>query len=328
MHKLHAHLLYEPTPADLATLQGELSPHVLLTTGPEPGAPSLVHVLVAGRPSAELLDACTGLQALIIPFAGVPDQTRLLLLDRPHLQVFNLHHNHVPTAETALALLLSAAKLVVPLDASLRAHDWRPRYQPSQALLLHGRTAVVLGLGHIGLQLAGYLQALGIKVIGVRRRPQKLPGAGLIIEVRGIEALTEVLPMAQILAITLPLTEETSGLIGEKELSLLPQGAVLVNVARGPVVKEKALYDALRKGHLHSAGLDTWYRYPEGERSRASTPPSRYPFRILDNVVLSPHRGGAVAETETLRIQHLARLLNQYQEGERGMGEVDVKAGY
>jgi phosphoglycerate dehydrogenase-like enzyme len=325
---LRVHLLHEPAPDHLEVLKGELSPQVSLTVGSEPAEPERIQVLVAGRPSARVLEACRELEALVIPFAGVPDETLSLLKLRPHVSVYNLHHNDIPTAETALALLLSAAKRVLPLDARLRKHDWRPRYLPSQAQILSGRTALILGLGQVGQQLALYLQALGLTVVGIRKHPQKPLKEGLKTRVFGVEALAEVLPLANILAVTLPLTEDTRGLIGAGELALLPEGAVLVNVARGSVVQEKALYTALKSGHLHSAGLDVWYRYPASEAERAGTPPSRFPFHVLENVVLSPHRGGAAVETETLRMQHLARLINGYQDGERLVGLVDIKSGY
>ncbi len=87
------------------------------------------------------------------------------------------------------------------------------------------------------------------------------------------------------------------GLLGAAELALLPDGAVLVNIGRGPIVDERALYEGLRDGRPHAAGLDVWYSYPPDEAARANWPPSAYPFHELDNVVLSPHRGGAADET-------------------------------
>jgi phosphoglycerate dehydrogenase-like enzyme len=127
---------------------------------------------------------------------------------------------------------------------------------------------------------------------------------------------------------TLPLTDQTRGLIGEKEISLLPDHAILVNIGRGPVVDQGALYHALKDGKLHSAGIDVWYNYPPDEDARANTPPADYPFHELDNIVMSPHRGGGAAEVEVLRMTHLAELLNAVARGGPVPNKVDLEAGY
>jgi phosphoglycerate dehydrogenase-like enzyme len=117
-------------------------------------------------------------------------------------------------------------------------------------------------------------------------------------------------------------------LIGERELALLPPDAVLVNVGRGPIVDEAALYHALHEGTLHAAGLDVWYNYPADEASRSHTPPSAYPFHELDNVVMSPHRAGGSDESEMRRMTHLAALLNAAARGDEMPNRVDLQAGY
>jgi phosphoglycerate dehydrogenase-like enzyme len=103
---------------------------------------------------------------------------------------------------------------------------------------------------------------------------------------------------------------------------------VLVNVARGPIVDEAALYHALCEGSLFAAALDVWYNYPTDEAARSCTPPSTYPFHELDNVVMSPHRAGGSTETELLRIKHLAELLNAAACGEPMPNRVDLQLGY
>jgi phosphoglycerate dehydrogenase-like enzyme len=102
----------------------------------------------------------------------------------------------------------------------------------------------------------------------------------------------------------------------------------LVNVGRGPIVDEAALYQALREGTLHSAGLDVWYNYPTDKAARSHTPPSAYPFHELDNVVMSPHRAGGADETDMLRMMHLAALFNAAARGDEMPNRVDLQAGY
>jgi phosphoglycerate dehydrogenase-like enzyme len=296
----------------LEDLEARLDPEVRLTTETPESCPFLVE----GRPSAEQIE---GREAVIIPYAGVPRPTLELMRKHPGIALHNLHHNAAPTAELAVALLLAAAKRIVPIDRALRSGDWRPRYVETRAFLCEGKTALVLGHGAIGRRVADACRALGMTVLAVRRRPST--------EEYGPEDLRNLLPRADALIICLPWTEETDGLLGAPELARLPEGALLVNVARGPVVDAEALFLALREGHL-AAGLDVWYRYPENEDARARTFPANQPFHELDNVVLSPHRAGHAQETEALRARHLAAMLNAAARGETMPHRVDLEAGY
>lgn len=323
--KLSVHLLRKPNPAALAHLRAHLDAEVHLTFGPDLPLPADYHILVAGRPQREHLTASPNLHALIFPWAGLPEVTRDLMREFPHIAVHNLHHNAAPVAEMVVALMLAAAKLVVPTDRALRAHDWTPRYhRPNPTILLEDKTALILGYGAIGQRVAHLCRALGMKVMATRRRAA-IPSPDAIYPP---DALHSLLPQANVLIICLPQTPETTGLIGERELALLPPGAVLVNVGRGPIVDEAALYCALRDGTIHSAGLDVWYNYPADEAARSHTPPSAYAFHELDNVVMSPHRAGGADETDTLRMTHLAALFNSAARGDEIPNRVDLQAGY
>ena len=225
----------------------------------------------------------------------------------------------------ALALLLSAAKFIVPIDQQLRANDWSPRYAPSRSIGLHGKTALIVGYGQIGQRVGRVCRALEMTVLATRRNRLEQDG---VAEIHPISALPQLLPRSQALIITAPLTPETRGLIGEKELALLPRGALLINVGRGAIVDEAALYQALQSGQLAAAGLDVWYTYPRDEAAQSNTPPSQFPFHELDNVVLSPHRGGDEVGIDVPRMAELAELLNAAARGEPMLNRVDVQAGY
>lgn len=265
---------------------------------------------------------------LVIPFAGLPDATREVLQDFPYLSVYNLHHNATLTAEMALALLLAAAKFIVPCDQALRRNDWRPHFQPPPALSLHGKTALILGFGHVGQRIGCACAALGMRIIAIRRHPQRPINLNYSAEIYSPEALTELLPQADAVLIALPGTPETHGLLGAAEISLMPPGAVLVNVGRGPIVDQHALFQALKGRRLRAAGLDVWYRYPSSEAEWENTSPADEPFHELENVVLSPHRADGSTETEILRMEHLAELLNAAARGEPLSNAVDLTAGY
>lgn len=139
--------------------------------------------------------------------------------------------------------------------------------------------------------------------------------------------LNNLLSQANVLFVCVPLTPETEGLIGENELSLLPDGAVVINIARGRVIDEAALFRALQSGRLR-AGLDTWYRYPQDEASRSNQPPSEFGFHELDNVVMTPHLAGHCSDIERSRTHALARLLNRLASGQPLPDRVDPQRGY
>jgi len=318
---MRVHLLHAPEPEDFAILRAA-SPSIVFTTG-RPVPPDAA-VLVAGRPSAEDLDAVS---VLVIPYAGLPARTRSLLRARPHIVAHNLHHNAPAVAEMALALLLSVTRCLGPMDRALRSFDWRGRYAPDPAFTLSGRTVLVLGYGAIGRCLAPPLRALGARVLATRRR------LAAPVEEQGVSVfpaaqLDALLPEAAALVVALPHTAETDGLLGARRLALLPRGAALVNVARAGIVDEYALHAALASGQLCGAGLDVWYRYPRSAIGRADTPPCDAPLWELPNVVFSPHRAGHVQDTEAQRMASLAQRLRQIAAGGPAAGRVDLEAGY
>ncbi|MFZ5916883.1 MAG: 2-hydroxyacid dehydrogenase [Chloroflexota bacterium] len=323
---LSVHVLREMPAEALVLLAERLEPAVHLTHGLELPEPAACHILVTGRLTREHLRASPNLRAIVVPWAGLPDTVRALAPEFPHIAVHNLHHNAAPVAELAVTLMLAAAKFILPLDRALRQSDWRPRYRGNPSVLLVGKTALILGYGAIGQRVACVCRGLGMTVIATRRNPEASRDGD--VEIHPPQALHRLLPRANVLLICLPLTDETTGLVGERELALLPPGAVLVNIGRGPIVDEAALYHALCEGRLHAAGLDVWYNYPADEAARAQTPPSAFPFHELENVVMSPHRGGQSHDTELLRAIELARLLNAAARGEPMPNRVDLQAGY
>jgi phosphoglycerate dehydrogenase-like enzyme len=323
---LNVHYTYPLADDIVSYLKNRLLPGIRFTAGPEP-VPADVHILVAGRPTREELATSSLLHSLIVPWAGIPAETQALLASFPDLALHNLHHNAQPVAELAMALLLAAAKYVVPFDRLLRGHDWTPRYQrPSPVVLLAGKSALILGYGAIGRLVAGMCLAFGMQVRATRRTRQVEEENGVAIH--PAEALDDLLPETDALMICLPHTPETDGLIGAHRLARLPARAVLVNIGRGAIVDQQALYVALRDGTILAAGLDVWYNYPADSESRGATPVADYPFWELDNVVMSPHRAGTTQDTDRLRMAHLAELLNAAARGETMPNRVDLRQGY
>lgn len=295
--------------------------------GPEPFAAHEVDVLVDGRPSQDRLDACASLRGLIIPYAGIPARTRDLLLSRPHApRTYNIHHNADAVAEAAIALLFAAAKRIVPMDRRLRAGDWRPRYAPDPGVPIAGRTALVLGFGHVGQALVPKLRGVGMKVRAVRRREGNAFVDG--VSVSGPGGLDRALGSADVLFCALPSTDKTRGLLNAERIALLPRHAVVVNVGRHDVFDEAALYAALATEAIHSAALDVWANYPPGPDRAAFTLPSDLPFHELENVVLSPHRTGHGEHVESARADALLELVGRLYRDDASLRPLDVERGY
>jgi phosphoglycerate dehydrogenase-like enzyme len=245
----------------------------------------------------------------------------------PQISVHNLHHNTVAVAESALALLLAAAKKIMPSDRSLRANDWSPRYDSVPSILLRDKVVLILGYGAVGKQVARFCHALGMTVLAIRRDP-RVSSDEFAEEIHPPEDLSELLPRSQALVLCLPLTNETEGLIGKKELSLLQPDSLLVNVGRGPLVDQDALFQALANGRLAGAGIDVWYNYPQSKSSRTNTPPADFPFHELENVVMSPHRAGTTSDLQLITMEQLADLLNTAANGEIMTNHEDLVLGY
>lgn len=284
---------------------------------PDPGT----EVWVGSGFSEQFASALPHLRAVVVPWAGPNRQLIELVRSLPGVSLHNLHHNAGATAEMAVALLLAVAKSVVPRDRALREGDWGRRGRAASARLLQGSTSLVLGYGAIGRRIARACRALGMRVMAVRREA-KPDDPGWVF---GVEELPRLLPEADALLCSLPLTPETEGLLGERELAALPRHAIVVNVGRGPVFDEAALYEALASGRLWGAGLDVWWCYPPDGGNGL---PSAKPFHELDNVVLTPHCGGWAEGIDALRLRDLARLLRRFDTGDWTANRVDPARGY
>ena len=278
-------------------------------------------ILVCGRVTSEELGSCPSLTSVIIPWAGVPAVTLEAVRLHPGISLHNIHHNAASTSEMAVTLMLAAAKRIIPADIALRKNDWSPRYIPDEMIIEESRV-LVLGWGSIGKRIGRICRAMGAEVKGISRS-----GSG---DTFPPESLHSLLPETDILFVSVPSTESTKGLIGEKELSLLPEGSVLVNISRSDVVDERALYFSLKSGRLGSAGLDVWNNSPRSIASRTDTRPSAFPFGDLFNVVMSPHRGGAfgLESQEDRRIRDIASVIRGIVSGKQKTSIVDKDMGY
>ncbi len=231
-----------------------------------------------------------------IPFQDLPEQV---------VVASNSGANAEEVAEYAVALLLAAAKRIVLLDREMRRGIWRVEY-PS---LIKGSTVVIWGYGSIGREIARRLQPFKPRIYGVRRSGGNDDYVDRIL--RPEEAL-EILPETDYLVIALPLTRETRGAIDSEVLRRLREGAVVVNVGRGPVIDEEALFDELSRGRLWAA-LDVWWVYPS---RRGEETFQDLPFHLLENIVMTPHVAGTWPGYREKLLRHALENLRRFLMGE------------
>jgi len=200
-----------------------------------------------------------------------------------------------PIAHSVMMYVLSLCRTARHWSIDQSAHVWRQHSHPD----VEGRTMGIVGLGHIGSEVARLAPHFGMRVIGVRRTPRGDEPC----ETWPTERLHELLPLLDDLVITAPLTPETEKMIGERELALLRPGAHVVNVGRGPIVDEAALVAALQDGRVGAAALDVFEVEPL---------PADSPLWDMPNVIVSPHNSGqtplAVQRTVEIFTAHLAHF--------------------
>lgn len=222
----------------------------------------------------------------------------------------------IPISEHILSLTLAFAR---DLPRSVKAQQKREWYRhKSQHLFeLAGKTMLLIGVGAIGERTAEIASGLGLRVLGVRRNPAV---RALNVEsMFGPAQLLAVLPQADFVVLTIPLTKETKGIIGEPELRAMKPTAFILNIGRGGTIQETALLQALQGGWIAGAGLDVFETEPLPESS---------PFWGMDNVILTSHYSGMTPHYAERGISIFMDNLQRYQAGDPLYNVVDKQLGY
>ena len=255
-------------------------------------------VIEAGRRLKAIVTATTGLDHIDCRFAA--EQGIAVLSLRGELEFLR----SIPASgEHTWALLLALTRHIPEAVASTIRGSWvRDDYRGND---LNGRRLGILGLGRIGERVARYAQAFGMEVVAYDPYRESWPEG-----VRRVETMEALLEQAQVLSIHVSLSAETENLIGERELGRLPKGAILVNTARGDLLDETALVNALTSGHLAGAALDV-IRNERNDTLRNEGPVLTY-ARAHSNLLVSPHIGGATIESMAATEVFMARKLAQY----------------
>lgn len=238
------------------------------------------------------------------------------LRERPGLTVTNNSGSYnIQVSEFALALILAAAKRLPDYQRAQQSSQWDR--SPESADLRDSRL-VVLGLGSIGSEVARLAAAFGMRVVGVRRRPDgpAVPGVERVV---GPDRLPEVVSDADFLAITAPLTAATRGIVSRDVLARMKPTVWIVNVARGEIVDETALLEALQAGRIAGAAIDTWWLEPL---------PSTSPWWHLPNVIATPHAASSSPRLKERTRDLFLENLRRWKAGESLLNVVDTTEGY
>lgn len=220
-----------------------------------------------------------------------------------------------PIGEHVLCTMLMWAK---GMPRAMRAqvnHEWA-RFAPAE---LYGATVGIVGIGHIGAEVGRLAKAFGCRVIATKRSATAATSASYADEVLPPSQLDRVLRESDYLVLSVPLTPETRGMIGEPQLRAMKPSALLVNIARGPVTVEADLLRALQEGWIAGAALDVFEREPL---------PPEHPFWAMENVILTPHISGGTERYNQRAVEIFARNLRRYLAGEPLENVVDPARGY
>ena len=237
--------------------------------------------------------------------AGVGQLARRVgLTERRDIVVTTASGVHArPLAEFAVLAMLMFGKDVLRYQADQRAHRWRRHAGEEVA----GKVVAVVGAGRIGREASRLLRALDAHVIGVVRTVAGRTAADVHAdEIAGIDGLDAILPRLDAVVLATPHTAETEGLLDARRIGLLPERAIVVNIARGNVVDEAALAAALESGRLRGAALDVFTTEP---------PPDSSPFWDLPNVLVSPHSASTVAAENDRIVEIFCENLHAYLAG-------------
>jgi len=248
------------------------------------------------RVTAELLENPGKMRAVVRAGVGV-DNIDVAAATRKGIVVMNTPGgNTVSTAEHTITLLLALARHVPSADASVHAGKWeRTKFVGTQ---LAGKTLGVVGLGRIGREVARRAAGMDMKVVGFD--PFLAPDRAAQLGIEAVSGLDQLLPRCDFVTVHTPLTDETRDLIGAKQLAIMRKGSRVLNCARGGIINEEALAEALKSGHLAGAALDVFVQEP---------PPADHPLLKLPNLVTTPHLGASTSEAQTSVAIEAAQLL-------------------
>jgi phosphoglycerate dehydrogenase-like enzyme len=272
-----------------------------------------IEILLVSTCPAAILAHAKNLRWLQCTNAGV-DFLEPLAAQLKGVLISNARGIHADVmADYSIAMITNWTWNIRALLRQQTARSWLPKFVDCLA----GKTLLVIGLGAIGIAIAERAKSAGLRVLGVKRHP--LTELDSVDEVHVPEGLASVLPRADFVVIAAPSTAMTRKMIAARELALMKRSAFLVNVARGDLVDESALIDALRTGTIAGAALDVFETEPL---------PADNPLWAMDNVLITPHIAGNPSGYNAQVCDIFCKNLHRYRTGKALHNLVDLSRGY
>ncbi len=281
--------------------------------------------VVGGHFTPEEIENAKNLKVIFVPWTGV-NMLPWDVIRKKKIVVTNTHSNAKTVAERAVALALSLTGRIVEYHNDLQMGIWHgfPVGLPESDYWtsVYGKTCAIIGFGNIGKNIAKMMKAFECRIIAFKKhQDENIPEYADELA----SDLETAVSKGDIIFVALPLTAETKGLFDEKVFSKM-KGKFIVNVSRGEILDEKALYEALENGTLAGAAIDTWYQYPLGPSH--ATLPSRYPIHTFRNVVLSPHMAGVTRQNMTAMADDTIETIRTYLKDGKIRNKVDPNLIY
>jgi phosphoglycerate dehydrogenase-like enzyme len=290
----------------------------VLAIADEKGLPAAADAEVAfsgnnPRRVRQLLDATPKLRWYHTVSAGVENMPLPELAERGIVLTNNSGSYDIQIAEHLMAFVFAASRQLHRYRDHQRASEWKEQVHQE----LREATIVVYGMGSIGGEIARLASAIGMRVIGVRRKPGPTgPGIDRVV---AADQLAEVVGEADYLAIAAPLTSATKGAVSREVISRMKPTAWIMNIARGAIVDEPAMVEALQAKRIGGAALDVFTTEPL---------PPESPLWTLENVIITPHHSGSSPRVNERTLTLFAENLRRYKAGEPLINRVDYEAGY
>src|SRR5258707_5673063 len=262
--------------------------------------------------TAELMDAAKQLRVIGRAGVGVDNIDVAAATGRGIVVMNAPDGNTITTAEHTIALLVALARSVAQANQSLKEGNWKRK--EFIGVELQGKTLGIIGLGRIGRAVAARARAFGMKIVG--HDPFIAPDQARDLEIE-VATLDNVFRRSDFLTVHTPLTSETRGLIGPKAFAKMRKGVRVINCARGGLVDEPALYEAIKSGVVAGAALDVFELEP---------PPPDHPLLSLDEVIVTPHLGASTTEAQEGVAVTVAEQMRDYLLTGALRGAVNVPA--
>ncbi|MBW3625232.1 MAG: D-2-hydroxyacid dehydrogenase [Armatimonadetes bacterium] len=263
----------------------------------------------------EIFNAAPHLKWVQVSSAGVERYLFPALLNSDVTLTSSAGVFNKPIAESVLAMMFAFARGIHRYRDNQREKKWKRTHEMEE---LEGKTLGVVGLGEIGYELAGMVQGLNMRVIGIKRSVPETPPEG-VEWVRGMDALLDLAREADHLVDTLPNTPATRGILNRDVFEAMKPTAYVYNIGRGVTIDQDAMIEALREGKIAGAGLDVTTPEP--------LPPDS-PLWEMENVIITPHVSGSSPRTRQRGVEFFIANLRRCQAGEPLRSEVDKQAGY